>query len=66
MSGDQEIAAGAAKGGVPIDLGLDEAATDRVAGQFDAVAHAELLEHVGPVTIDGLLADESCPRSPRW
>src|SRR5512145_345455 len=38
--------------------GLDEASADRVAGQLDPVAHAELLEHVRAVAIDGLLADE--------
>ena len=38
-------------------LGLDEPAADRVAGQLDAVAHAELLEDVRPVALDGLLAD---------
>src|SRR5919202_2569264 len=37
--------------------GLDEPAADRVARQLDAVAHAELLEDVGPVRLDGLLAD---------
>ena len=31
----------------PRGSGLDEAAADRVAGQLDAVAHAELLEDVG-------------------
>jgi hypothetical protein len=38
--------------------GLHEAAANRVVGQFDAVAHAELLEHVGAVAVDRLLADD--------
>src|SRR5688500_19545461 len=43
----------------PVDArsGLDEAAADRVARELDAVAHAELLEDVGPVRLDRLLAD---------
>jgi len=39
-------------------LGLDEAAPDRVACEFDAVPHAELLEHVRAVAVDGLDADD--------
>jgi hypothetical protein len=39
-------------------LGLDEAAPDRVAREFDAVPHAELLEHVRAVAVDGLDADD--------
>ena len=42
----------------PESSGHDEPAPDGVAGQLDAVAHAELLEHVGAVAIDRLLADE--------
>src|SRR3982751_5903274 len=38
--------------------GLDEAAADRVAGELDAVAHAELLEDVRAVALDRLLGDE--------
>ena len=38
-------------------LRLDEAAADRVARQLDAVVHAELLEDVRAVALDGLLAD---------
>ena len=38
-------------------LRLDQAAADRVAGQLDAVAHAELVEDVLPVALDGLDAD---------
>ena len=37
---------------------FDETASDRVAGQIDAVAHAELGEDVGAVALDGLLADD--------
>src|SRR5919202_4048302 len=37
--------------------GGDEPAADRVAREVDAIAHAELLEHVGPVAVDGLAAD---------
>src|SRR4029079_10585372 len=37
--------------------GLDEAAADRVPRQLDAVAHAELLEDVRAMALDGLLAD---------
>ena len=40
--------------------GLDEPATDRVPGQRDPVVEAELLEHVRPVALDGLLADHEC------
>ena len=36
---------------------LDETAANGVARQFDAVAHAELIEHVRAVALDGLLAD---------
>src|SRR3954447_11561649 len=39
-------------------LGLHETAPDRVARQLHAVAHAELLEHVRAMAVDGLLADE--------
>src|SRR5687768_9509681 len=38
-------------------LGLDQPATNRVAGQLDAVAHAELVEDVLAVALDGLDAD---------
>ena len=41
-----------------VRLWLDETAADRVAGELDTVAHAELLEHVGAVALDGLLADD--------
>src|SRR5438105_15906747 len=44
----------------PAGLGLDEAATDRVAGQLDAIVHPELLEGVRAVTLDGLFADHQC------
>src|SRR5919198_6629800 len=37
--------------------GLYEPATNRVARQLDAVAHAELLEDVAAVVLDGLLRD---------
>src|SRR5215217_1544784 len=46
------------RGGGDRRLWLDEAAADGVARQLDAVAHAELLEDVRAVTLDGLLADE--------
>src|SRR2546421_5229467 len=36
-------------------LGLDQAAADRVADQLDAVAHAQLAQHVRPVRLHGLL-----------
>jgi hypothetical protein len=39
-------------------LGLDEPAADRVACELDTVAHAEFVEDVLPVTLDGLDADE--------
>src|SRR5215211_1944212 len=45
-------------GALEAALGLDEAAPDCVAGQLDSVSHAELLEDVGAMAIDGLLADE--------
>src|ERR1051326_920396 len=38
-------------------LRLDQAAADRVAGELDAVAHAELVEDVLPMPLDGLDAD---------
>ena len=38
----------------PAALGLDEPAPDRVARQLDAVAHAELGQHVLAVALDGL------------
>src|SRR4051794_17432310 len=38
-------------------LGLDEPPADRVPGQLDAVAQAELLEDVRAMALDGLLAD---------
>jgi hypothetical protein len=41
----------------PYGSRLDEAAPDGVARELDAVAHAELLEHVRAVTLDGLLTD---------
>src|SRR5215208_1094901 len=44
--------------GVSRRLRLDEAAADRVARQLDAVPHAELLEHVRAVAVNGLLAEE--------
>jgi hypothetical protein len=37
--------------------GFDEAAADGVAGQLDPVTHAELVEDVGTVPVDGLDAD---------
>src|SRR5579884_410581 len=43
-------------------LRLDEAAADRVAGQLDAVAHAELVEDVLAVSLDGQLQDLQLPR----
>ena len=43
-------------------LRLDESATDRVAGQLDPVAHAELVEDVLPVPLDRLDADEELLR----
>src|SRR6185437_11489347 len=30
---------------------------DGIAGELDAVAHAELFEHIGAMTLDGLLTD---------
>ena len=36
---------------------LDQSAADRVAREFDPVAHAELLEDVRAVALDGLLGD---------
>src|SRR5690242_15323399 len=39
-------------------LRLDQPAPDRVAGEFDPVAHPELVEDVLAVTLDGLDADE--------
>src|SRR4029077_13588632 len=36
---------------------FDESVPNRIAGQLDAVAHAELLEDVRAVAIDRLLAD---------
>ena len=36
---------------------LDQAGPDRVAGEVEPVAHAELLEDVGAVPVDGLHAD---------
>jgi hypothetical protein len=38
--------------------GLHEAAADRVAGEFDAIMHAELFEDVRAMALDGLLADD--------
>src|SRR5215213_9933900 len=38
--------------------GFDEPAPNGVPSQFDAIAHAELLEDVRPVALDGLLGDE--------
>ena len=38
--------------------GLDEPAADRVAGELDAVAHAELVEHARAMALDGLRADD--------
>src|SRR5450755_2120137 len=38
-------------------LRFDKAAADRVPRERDAVVHAELLQDVRPVTLDGLLAD---------
>src|SRR5436190_24323030 len=37
--------------------GLDEATADRVPGKVHPVAHAQLLEDVRAVPLDGLLAD---------
>ena len=42
--------------------GLDQAAADRVAREFDAVAHAELVEDVLPMALDDLDADEERAR----
>lgn len=44
---------------IPIRLpsGLDEPAADRVAGELDPVAKTELLEDVGAVALNRLLAD---------
>ena len=42
-------------------LRFDESAPDRVAGQLDAVAHAELFEDVRAVALDGLDADHQDP-----
>src|SRR3954454_24843281 len=39
-------------------LGLDQPAPDRVPRQLDTVAHAELVEDVLAVAVDGLDADE--------
>ena len=39
-------------------LGLDQSAADRVARELDPIAHAELVEDVLTVTLDGLDADE--------
>jgi hypothetical protein len=36
---------------------LDEPAPDRVAGEFDSVAHSELLQDVRAMAFDGLLGD---------
>jgi hypothetical protein len=38
--------------------GLDEPATDGVAGQLHPIAHVELLEDVLAVALDGALADD--------
>src|SRR4051795_6638595 len=38
--------------------GIDQTMADRVAGDRDAVLEAELDEDVGPVALDGLLADD--------
>lgn len=37
--------------------GLDESAADRVAGECDPIAHAELAQNVRAVALDRLLAD---------
>ena len=39
------------------ELGLDQAAADRVARQVDAVAQVELVQDVGAVALDGLDAE---------
>ena len=39
-------------------LGDDQPATNCIASQLHSVAHPELLEHVGAVAVDRLLADE--------
>ena len=39
------------------DLRFDEAAADGVPGQLDPVAHAELLQDVGPMPVDRLHTD---------
>src|SRR5256885_10864296 len=39
-------------------LRLDQAASDRVAREFDAVAHAEFFEHVRAMSVDCLDADD--------
>ena len=45
--------------------GLDEAATDRVAGELDPIAHAELVEDVRAVVLDGPFADREHRRDGR-
>src|SRR5437870_4596328 len=47
-----------AMGSRPDLLRLDQSALDRVAGELDPIAHAELLEDVGSVALHGLLADD--------
>lgn len=41
-----------------VELRLDKATTDGVAGQLDSVAHAELIENVLPVALDSLDTDD--------
>jgi len=46
------------KPGGAMSSGFHEAAADRVAGEFDAVAHPELVENVGAVPLDCLDGDD--------
>ena len=60
---DKVLLVGVLKGAVVVTADLvrlrhDEAAPDGVAGELHAVSHAQLLEHVRAVAVDGLLADE--------
>ena len=42
--------------------GFDEATTDRVASELDAIAHTELLQDIRPVAVYRLLADHELLR----